>query len=914
MNTKLADLIGIGQSIWLDFIRRSFILDGDLARLANLGVRGVTSNPAIFEKAIAHSRDYEAQLLDLCSGGDVEPEMIYEALALKDIAMAADTLRTVYEATDGLDGYVSLEVSPDLAYDTERTVAEARRLFAAIGRPNVLIKIPATAEGIPAIRTLIGEGINVNVTLMFSLAQYDAVAEAYIAGLEAFAAAGGDLRRVASVASFFVSRVDVMVDRLLADIGTPRALSLQGKTAVANAKLAYQRFKKAFQGPRWASLAARGARVQRVLWASTSTKNPAYSDTLYVDSLIGPDTVNTLPPQTLEAFLDHGIVAATIEQGVDEAEVHMEMLREVGIDLDAVTDQLLIEGVEKFVQPFAALMGSIEAKCRELIPSRVHMSLPETMAERVVEGLKEVAQQRVTRRIWAYDYTVWSDEPTEVVDRLGWLDEPAVRRRHVDGLEQFVDEVRADGYTEVLLLGMGGSSLAPEVFSRVFGSCNGYPRLAVLDSTDPGAVLSHARRLDLAHTLFIVSSKSGTTAETLSFFKYFYNQVQEHVGGDNVGAHFVAITDPGTPLAHQGRALGFRRVFINNPTLGGRYSALSLFGLVPAALLGLDVARLLDRALVLAYRCPDCRADTRSATELGVTMGELAKTGRDKLTLVMPSSLEPFGDWVEQLVAESTGKDGKGILPVTGEPLAAPEVYGSDRLFVALDWAKRTIAPEALAALQSAGHPVLHLTLDDVYDLGTQIFLWELAVAIAGARLGIQPFNQPNVEAAKVLARQMIASYQKTGSLPAYPYVPARSDVLHEFLSQARAGDYIAIQAYLMPTDETTAALQQLRLALRSRYRLATTIGYGPRYLHSTGQLHKGDGGHGLFIQFTADPAEDVAIPDQPGVAASSLTFGVLAKAQAMGDYEALKAAGRRVVHMHLEGDVVQTLRRLAQT
>ncbi len=913
MHTKLAALAEIGQSIWLDFIRRRLITEGELARLANLGVRGVTSNPAIFEKAIAHNRDYEAQLIDLCAGGDVEPETIYEALALKDIGMAADTLRAVYEATDGLDGYVSLEVSPDLAYDTDRTIAEARRLFAAIGRPNVLIKVPATPEGIPAIRALIAEGINVNVTLMFSLAQYDAVAEAYIAGLEALMAAGGDLRRVASVASFFVSRVDVMVDPLLAEIGTPQALSLQGKTAVANAKLAYQRFKAVFQGERWASLAARGARVQRVLWASTSTKNPAYPDTLYVDSLIGPDTVNTLPPSTLEAFLDHGVVAETIEQGVEEAEAHMKALRSVGIDFDKITDRLLAEGVEKFVRPFTDLMTSIEAKCRELSPSRVCMSVPQAMKGRITDGLEEVRQQRVVQRLWSYDYTIWSDAPTEIANRLGWLDEPAVRRRHVDALTQFVDEVRADGYTDALLLGMGGSSLAPEVFSKVFGSRSGYLRLSVLDSTEPGAVLSHAQRLDLARTLFIVSSKSGTTAETLSFFKYFYNLVQEEVGEEAVGEHFIAITDPGTPLEDQGRALGFRRVFLNNPTLGGRYSALSLFGLVPAALLGLDIARLLDRAIALAYRCPNCRVDTRLAAELGVTMGELARIGRDKLTLVMPPSLEPFGDWVEQLVAESTGKDGKGILPVIGEPLGAPEVYGSDRLFVVVDSEKRAVDPEGLAALQSAGHPVLYLTLDDVYDLGMQIFLWELAVAIAGARLGIQPFNQPNVEAAKVLARQMIASYQKTGSLPAHPSAPARSDVLHEFLSQAQAGDYIAIQAYLTPTDETTAALQELRVALRDRYHLATTVGYGPRYLHSTGQLHKGDGGHGLFIQFTAEPAEDVAIPDEPGSATSSLTFGVLAGAQALGDYEALKAVGRRVVHMHLEGDVVQTLRRLAK-
>jgi transaldolase len=362
MGTKLHQLAEVGQSIWLDYIRRSFILDGELARLVNQGVRGVTSNPSIFEKAIAGSDDYDAQLAELC-GQDSTPMEIYEALALRDIQMASDTLRVVYEATEGLDGYVSLEVSPDQAHDTEATVAEARRLYAAIGRPNVFIKVPATEEGIPAIETLIGEGININVTLMFSLDQYDAVAEAYIAGLETLAASGGKLSSVASVASFFVSRIDVMVDEKLDEVGTPEAMALKGKIAIANAKMAYQRFKAAFSGSRWQKLADKGARVQRPLWASTSTKNPDYPDTIYVDNLVGAHTVNTVPPDTLEAILDHGKVEPSVEAGLDEARDQIARLAELGIDLDGVTDAVLIEGVEKFATPFASLMDTILEVC-----------------------------------------------------------------------------------------------------------------------------------------------------------------------------------------------------------------------------------------------------------------------------------------------------------------------------------------------------------------------------------------------------------------------------------------------------------------------------------------------------------------------------------------------------------------------
>ncbi len=910
MSTRLHELADLGQSIWLDYIRRSFILDGGLAAAVNQGVRGVTSNPAIFEKAIAGSNDYDEQLGEL-SGQGLLPVEMYEELALRDIQMAADTMRAIYEATDGLDGYVSLEVSPDLAHDTDETIFEARRLWAAIGRPNALIKVPATAEGIPAIEVLISEGINVNVTLMFSLAQYDAVAEAYIAGLERRAAIGLSLSRVASVASFFVSRVDTKVDGLLDALGTAEARGLRGTIGIGNARMAYRRFTETFRGRRWEQLAALGARVQRPLWASTGTKDPAYPDTLYADALIGAHTINTLPPDTLDAVLDHGTVALTVESNLAEARDQLTQLATLGIDLDAVTDALLDEGLAKFVQPFGALLQSVGRKCRMLGLPRLQSYLGRAQGA-VDAALETLAQDDVVARVWDLDYNLWADSPAEISNRLGWLTSPAVMRRHLAPITDFANEVRETGYTDAVLLGMGGSSLGPDVFGAIFGTAEGFLQLTVLDSTDPGAVLTCLRSLDLPKTLFVASSKSGTTVETLSGMRYFYNVVSDLLGAMSAGEHFVAITDPGTPLVAEAAKLGFRAVFENIPTIGGRYSALSYFGLVPAALLGVNLERLLDRALGFADIAPDSEPlGDIAAVELGAILGESTKAGRDKLTLIASAGVEKFGDWVEQLVAESTGKNGTGILPVVGEPLGAPAVYGEDRVFVQLRLDGDDSADGAVAALADAGHPVAVMHLRDIYDIGEQIFLWEMAVAIAGHLLGVQPFDQPNVEAAKVLARKMVTAYHETGVLPAVQTTGASGGALRAFIEQARPGDYVAIQAYIEPAVTTTAALQALRRWLRDTYHVATTVGYGPRYLHSTGQLHKGDGGTGLFIQFTAEHAEDTPIPERAGDAASAVSFGVLEHAQALGDYQALLANGRRVIHFRLGSDVVVDLERL---
>lgn len=912
--TKLREVTELGQAIWLDYIRRAFIESGELQKLIDEGLRGITSNPSIFEKAITGSADYDDALPELVEAGKSAAE-IFEALAIADIQRAADLLRPIYDELDGQDGYVSLEVGPDLAYDTEGTIEEARRLFAAADRPNVFVKVPATAAGIPAIAALIGEGINVNITLMFSLAHYDAVSDAYIRGIERWSDSGGDPSRVASVASFFVSRVDTAVDNKLDEIGNESARKLKGKIGIANAKMAYARYLNVFGSERWQRLAAKGARPQRVLWASTSVKDPEYPDTLYVDNLMGANTINTLPLATIDALRDHATVASGLTNRLEEARQQINRLYQLGVNLEVITQQLQSEGVEKFAESIQSLMVGITEKCERLQGGQPLMETHLGPYQEVVaKALAQMGEEDVIRRIWSHDHTLWKPDPTEISNRLGWLHTPDNMDESVARLQTLVKAVRADGYTDVLLIGMGGSSLAPEVFYRSFGDVEDALDLAVLDTTDPDAIRAYEERLDPAKTLFIVSTKSGGTVETLSGFKYFYNWVVEAVGDEAAGDHFIAITDPGSKLVDIARKYHFRDVFLNDPTIGGRYSALSYFGLVPAALVGVDVARLLDRAQAEACNADACNdpvgGDNRAA-QLGAIMAELAKAGRDKLTIIASPPLASFGDWVEQLIAESTGKEGKGILPIVGEPVLSPEVYGDDRLFVYLRLEGDDTYDDVIAALAEAGQPVVELHLRDLYDLGRQFFLWEMATAVAGHRLGIQPFDQPNVESAKVRAREMVAAYSETGELPQGEAAPLSAEALHDFLAQVQPGDYISLQAYVPPTAETDEMLQALRRQLLERYRLATTVGYGPRFLHSTGQLHKGDAGNGLFIQFTSDPTQDVAIPDEAGKSESSMTFGVLKMAQALGDAQALLDENRRLIRFHVGTDVVGGLKRL---
>lgn len=853
----LFELRGLGQSAWLDYIRRSLIAGGGLKRLIeDYAVTGVTSNPTIFNKSISGSTDYDEALSSLVASGERDAKAIFLRLAMEDIAAAADTLRPVYEATNGRDGFVSLEVSPDLAGDAGGTVREAIGLFRELARPNVMIKVPGTAEGMGAIEELTMEGVNVNVTLLFDIAAYEQAARAYIRGLERRLEAGQPVGRVASVASFFVSRVDTAIDQTL-----PEGSPLRGRVAIANAKMAYRLFKQLFSGPRWERLAMAGGQVQRLLWASTGTKNPSYSDVLYVEELIGPDTVNTMPESTLYAFADHGRAQPTLDTGMEESEATLGRLTDTGVDLPVVMARLLKDGLASFQADYQNLLAAIEERCESLMAGeRRPAARLGPLAQPLEKRIARLAEADVARRIWSLDHTVWKREPTEINDRLGWLTLPEKMHEHVDELERFAEGCA--GFERVVLLGMGGSSLAPEVLSMTFG---GRP-LVVLDTTHPQGVLSVEAAGDLRRALFIVASKSGGTVETLSQFAYFFDKVRD-------GGQFVAITDPGTALEALARSKGFRRVFLNPPDIGGRYSALSYFGLVPAALISADLHRLLDSAEEMACACAPCvPAADNPGLRLGALIGEAARAGRDKLTFILPENVRSLGAWLEQLIAESTGKEGTGIVPIEGEAPGPPDVYGDDRLFVSL-------------GAQTEVEPSIVIPSEGPTQLGAEFFRWEFATAVAGHVLGINPFDQPNVQEAKDATGRLL----EADALPQEPY-----DDLGALLRQVVPGDYLAIQAYLPRTTDNMSRLQAVRIRLRDRLRVATTVGFGPRFLHSTGQLHKGGPATGVFIQVVDEPGVDVPIPG------ASYTFRRLLDAQSLGDLAALRSRGRRVARVRL--------------
>ncbi len=761
MPNPLQQLATAGQSFWLDNLSRSLISTGELERLIrDDGLHGMTSNPTIFEKALSQGNSYDAQIRRLTRDG-ANKEEIFEELAFHDIRRAADLLRPVYLATDKQDGYVSIELPPYLAAETERSTREARRIFASIGRPNVMIKVPGTNEGIPAVEELIFSGVNVNITLLFALNDYLRVVEAYIRGLERRVEAGLPIDNIASVASFFVSRVDTEADKRIdaklsgdvADEEKRRLKAIKGKTAIANAKIVYEHFKQLFGSPRFIELKKHGARLQRPLWASTSTKNPEYSDVLYIEALIGPDTVETMAPVSVDAFRDHGTVKRTVDEDMDEAHRIIDEMEALGISYDDVTTKLQVDGVASFVKSFENLLGGIEEK-------RIAFGAAQTSGagsagsytDEVEEAVSRLAENKAASRLWSKDSALWSRDSatqSQISKALGWLDSPTVLAKETDKLKAFADDVREAGFTRAILLGMGGSSLAPEVFQRTFGNQEGFPELTVLDTTNPDSIRELSDALDFNKTLFIVSSKSGTTIETSTLFQYFHAQVAGVVSGE-AGAHFVAITDPGTALEKIGRDCGFRHVFVNDPNIGGRFSALSFFGMVPAAVIGLDVELLLQRAAEMAEKTKQ-DALKNPGLWLGGALGMLAALGRDKLTFVPDPALASLADWLEQLIAESTGKDGTGIVPIANEPYSAPGAYATDRVFVGFDLAPQPHAETdaMLAGLEEVGHPVIRLRLRDEWDISAEFVRWEVATAVAGIELGINPFDQPNVQESK---------------------------------------------------------------------------------------------------------------------------------------------------------------------
>ncbi len=936
MPNPLKMLTEFGQSVWLDFVSRELLKTGQLARLiAEDGLRGVTSNPSIFENAIGHGDDYDDLIAAAQQNGDLDPGALFEELAIRDIQEGADLLRPVYHQTQGRDGFISLEVSPYLAMKTHETIEEARRLWREVGRDNLMVKVPGTKAGLPAIRTLIGEGINVNVTLLFSQQVYAEVAEAYLAGLEAYVKKGGDPHKVASVASFFVSRIDTLIDDLLdkriAETGDAAAKArleqLKGKVAIANAKLAYQHYQRLYrEDERWRRLAQQGAQTQRLLWASTSTKNPAYSDVLYVDELIGADTFNTMPPATMDAYRDHGRPRASLEEDVEGARAIMAALPQAGISIEAVTAKLVEDGVRQFADAADQLYAAVQKKRRRVLGSKLNAmswKLPAPLDKEVEETLEDWRREGKVRRLWGGDASLWTE--TDEAKWLGWLTVVDQQLAAAAQLEDFAAEVKSAGVSDVLLLGMGGSSLGPEVLGLTFGAAPGYPRLHVLDSTDPAQIRAFESRIDLARTLFIVSSKSGSTLEPNIFKQYFFERAK--AAGGEPARRFVAITDPGSSLEKIARDEGFRAIFHGLADIGGRYSVLSNFGMVPAAAIGVPPRAFLDSAAEMVRSCaPSAPPVENPGVILGAILGVCQRHGRDKVTIVTSPGIADFGAWLEQLLAESTGKLGKGIVPVDAEPLGAPAVYGDDRVFayVKLDRDADDAQGRGIAALEAAGQPVVRITVSDTMQLGQEFFRWEMATAVAGSVIGINPFDQPDVEASKVKTRELTAAYERTGALP--PETPFLTDGAFQLFADPRnqaqlaaqasdlksaltahfarlgAGDYAALLAYIERNPAHIEAMQNLRRMIRDRTKAATCVGFGPRFLHSTGQAYKGGPNSGVFLQITCEDTADLPVPGQ------KYSFGVVKAAQARGDFEVLAERGRRALRVHITGDLAAGL------
>lgn len=894
--TKLSQL---GQSIWYDNIQRKLLENGELQAMIERGdIRGVTSNPSIFNAAIAKSNDYDAALVPLAWAG-WDAEKIFWQLAIEDIKAACDAFAPLYEETNGGDGYVSLEVSPYLANDSEATAAQAQQLWARVARKNLMVKIPATKAGMPAIRTAIAAGVNVNVTLIFSLTRYAEVMDAYLSGLEDRAAANHPIDHVASVASFFISRVDSKVDGQL-----PEGSDLQGKAAIANAKLAYDLYQQTFAGRRWELLKVKSARVQRPLWASTSTKNPAYPDTLYIDELIGPETVNTVPPATLDAFRDHGNAAMNLVRGLDDAKEAIAKIEASGVSMDIVTQELEDEGVKAFEDAFTQLLATIDKRRKNAASSLGPVT------DSVSKRISQLEADAVPARLWKHDPTLWAPEgdhagQNEVKIRMGWLTSTDKARKKMDEYISFAKEVHEAKIDRVLVLGMGGSSLTAEVFSSLLAATkvDAPLSLAILDSTDPSQVALAAEQYPPDKSLYIVASKSGGTAEVMANFNYFWELSNKD------GSRFIVTTDPLTSLESLAKKNNFRKIFSADEFVGGRYSALTDFGLVPAALLGMDLNLLLDKADWMRDQCGEHVPAARNpGMALGAVLAESALAGRDKLTVLSDAPLSAFAGWIEQIIAESSGKDGKGILPVPLEPIGDVKSYGKDRVFVYLRQTGQL--DDAVTKLRKAGHPVIESPISSLHEIGAEMFRWEVATVIACSILGVNAFDQPNVESSKKITKAKIAEYQKNGKLtedkPTWEkdgvkvYSPTAikgaslKTVLKGFLKDAKAGGYVAINAYLPRNSEMVDALQEMRVAIRTKTGNAVTAGFGPRFQHSTGQFHKGGIKDGVFLVITVEPENDMDVPTE------GLTFGTLIRAQALGDYEALVDEKKKVLRVHL--------------
>jgi transaldolase/glucose-6-phosphate isomerase len=662
-----------------------------------------------------------------------------------------------------------------------------------------------------------------------------------------------------------------------------------------------------------------------------------YYDLRYVETLIGPDTVNTLPDETIDALANHGLLRKnTIEEGLDEANQLFGQLKQFDIDIAFVTQQLENEGVQKFIEAYNKLLANLSKKRADILgkqasTQQINFDSSKSELSAVYAALDE---KQAGRRLFAKDPHLWKDDPDQVKaisNRMGWLTfiEAFIERSKF--IDAFAKQVKLEGYKHAVLLGMGGSSLCSEVACETFAVSKGYLKLLVLDNTDPAAIHEIEKQVDIEKTLFIVASKSGTTKESLSFFKYFYDQLEKKKKG-KAGNNFITITDAGTPLVNTSEEHSFRKIFINPADIGGRYSVLSDFGLVPMSLMGIDIKALLQSAKQMEGNCdPFVPAAGNPGINLGGLLGMAQKMGRDKITFVLSSSIWSYGFWAEQLIAESTGKEGKGIIPVQGEQLGSPDVYGDDRVFahIYLTTDDNASNNKKLLALEKAGHPVVRIGIPNKLALGGEYYRWEVATAIAGMVIGINPFDEPNVAEGKKNTDRILDEWKQKSAFPSAVATMQKGDItayaggnakqledkniaspaafIKAFTSMAKTGDYIALLPYFLKTDKRTKMLQSWRMEMRDHLKVATTLLHGPRYLHSTGQLHKGGPDSGLYIILTGDEHEELPIPGE------EFGFATLHHAQALGDFKSLSDKGRRVIRINLGKNVDKGLEELWQ-
>lgn len=899
----------LGQSIWLDNIRRGMIKNGRIAAdISNGTIRGITSNPTIFRKAVKESRDYENTLLPMALA-NTAPDEIYTQLVVQDARDAADLFRDLYIQSQGNEGFVSLEISPLLAHDAEATIAEAKSIWKSVNRPNLMIKFPVTDESLAAVTELTANGLNLNLTLIFSLERYEQAANAYIEGLRKRLAQGEPIAHIRSVASVFVSRVDVKVDALLTEKGFS-ARNLIGKSAIRNAQRIYNKSMEIFGSDAFSKIKERGGKEQRVLWASVGTKNPQQKLTYYAESLIGKNTVCTLPPATLDAFLKTGMISKSLPANPDEVTAFFTELEETGVDLKRAFMQLENEGIEAFISDYRETIEAIEQRCDAV---RRNVGLLQTD---MAETTKSLEQNAVMRRIFSKDPTVWTFNTqafSEIRNRLGWLDTYKNTESLFSSFVSLRKELKKEGISTVLLMGMVGFSLAPEVIANVFkDECD--IKLQIIDSTDPLQIRQTVQELDPQTTLYIVSSKSGSTPEIHALLDYFFHQSREALG-NNTGNHFVAITDPGSALEKIAKDLGFRAVYFSDFSVGGRFSALTAFGLLPAMLLGLDPEQIGLKVNEAMKSCsPSLSANRNEGAALGSFIGTAAKMGRDKLTILTDPEFISFGTWLEQLIAESSGKDGKGIIPIVNEPYPEGQNYADDRCFVYINY--NNSHSEELGRLKNQGHPVFEIAISSKYDLFGEFYRWEIADAVACSIIGVNAFDQPDVHECKSRTAAKISEYHKCSRLSDIEEIwsdtetavsapdnlgdlsdcRTYNDVITKFIAQCKAGrDFVALNAYLPQSSEMFNWLQKLRSMILRTTGCATSIAFGPCFLHSTAQLHNGGPNTGLFIQIVADYSADIDIPEE------DISFGILERAQAIGDFESLNANDRRVMRIRFK-------------